>query len=258
MTRNPNARTVHRAWGLALAVGLGLSLVATAHAGDANREREALRRAQQSLRAAQDERDAMLGEKAALSQDKSKLEGELKASSARVRGAEAQAAGLRGRVAQLEASLSEQQKAVAEGQAREAALTEQLRQADLVVAQRVLPLLLAGRFDPPWVRDMVQTTRLSEAQIRSVLIRLSKTAEVYQIVKDLFYHPEVVNELAQLARTVFEQEGEVTAANFRDATGLGRKRAIQILEFFDRIGYLRRVGDIHLLRSGTALFASEK
>ena len=133
---------------------------------------------------------------------------------------------------------------------------EQLRQADLVVAQRVLPLLLAGRFDPPWVRDMVQTTRLSETQIRSVLIRLSKTAEVYQIVKDLFYHPEVVNELAQLARTVFEQEGEVTAANFRDATGLGRKRAIQILEFFDRAGLLRRVGDLHLVRPGATLFTS--
>ena len=37
-----------------------------------------------------------------------------------------------------------------------------------------------------------------------------------------------------------------------------RKRAIQILEFFDRIGFLRRVSDSHLLRPGTPLFPAGK
>jgi selenocysteine-specific elongation factor len=49
--------------------------------------------------------------------------------------------------------------------------------------------------------------------------------------------------------------GEVVAAAFRDATQLGRKRAIQILEHFDRIGLLRRVGDAHRLRADSLLFA---
>jgi selenocysteine-specific elongation factor len=46
------------------------------------------------------------------------------------------------------------------------------------------------------------------------------------------------------------------AASFRDATGLGRKRAIQLLEFFDRVGYTRRVKDTHLLRPDTTLFGA--
>ncbi|MBP7326875.1 MAG: SelB C-terminal domain-containing protein, partial [Alicycliphilus sp.] len=37
-------------------------------------------------------------------------------------------------------------------------------------------------------------------------------------------------------------------------TGLGRKRAIQILEYFDRIGFTRRVADMHRLRGDCALF----
>jgi selenocysteine-specific elongation factor len=41
---------------------------------------------------------------------------------------------------------------------------------------------------------------------------------------------------------------EVEARAFRDATDLGRKRAIQILEFFVRTGYTRRVRDAHMLR----------
>ena len=138
-----------------------------------------------------------------------------------------------------------------------AAHGEQLREADRIVAQRALPLLLQGRYDPPWVRDIAADTRLPETQVRSVLARLAKSGEVFQIVKDLYYHPQVVRELAQLAREIEARDGEVSAAAYRDATGLGRKRAIQILEFFDRIGYLRRVGDIHLLRPGTPLFAAE-
>ena len=131
---------------------------------------------------------------------------------------------------------------------------EQLRSADQVVAQRALPMLLQGRFDPPWVRDIAGKSGIPENQVRSVLVRLSRTGEVYQIVKDLFYHPQVVRELAQLAREAHQKEGQVLAATFRDATGLGRKRAIQILEFFDRIGFLRRVGDAHFLRQGASVF----
>ena len=45
------------------------------------------------------------------------------------------------------------------------------------------------------------------------------------------------------------ERGAVDAARYRDAVGLGRKRAIQILEYFDRIGYTRRVRDSHVVRA---------
>jgi len=60
--------------------------------------------------------------------------------------------------------------------------------------------------------------------------------------------------LAATVRGLAQRDDVVRAAPFRDATGLGRKRAIQILEFFDRIGLLRRVRDEHLLRPGTKMF----
>ncbi len=130
----------------------------------------------------------------------------------------------------------------------------QLQKADRAVAERALPLLLQGRFDPPWVRDIARATQLPEVQVRHVLARLGQNSEVFQVVKDLYYHVQVVAELAQLARDIVQRDGHVSAASYRDATGLGRKRAIQLLEFFDRIGLLRRVGDQHLLRPDTALF----
>ena len=64
-----------------------------------------------------------------------------------------------------------------------------------------------------------------------------------------------MRDLAHTVRRLAEaQDGQLQAADFRDATGLGRKRAIQILEYFDRIGLLRRVGDVHKLRTDCSLF----
>jgi selenocysteine-specific elongation factor len=133
----------------------------------------------------------------------------------------------------------------------------QLRAAEQVVAERVLPLLLEGRFDPPWIRTLATDTGLPETQVRSVLGRLAGSAAVSAVVKDLYYHPDVVREMAALVRRLAAEHGQISAAHFRDATGLGRKRAIQVLEFFDRIGFLRRVGDAHLLRPGTTLFMDD-
>lgn len=133
---------------------------------------------------------------------------------------------------------------------------ERMRAADRVAAEKVLPMLVAGQFDPPWVREIAADARLPESQLRPVMARLAQAGEVFQVVKDLYYPASTIEALAAIARTLAARDGAVTAAAFRDATGLGRKRAIQILEFFDRVGMLRRVGDRHLPRPDTRMFES--
>ena len=77
------------------------------------------------------------------------------------------------------------------------------------------------------------------------------------MVKDLYYPAATLERLAAIARQCQAAPEGLQAAAFRDATGLGRKRAIQVLEFFDRVGFTRRVRDAHLLRPGTALFSQD-
>jgi selenocysteine-specific elongation factor len=125
------------------------------------------------------------------------------------------------------------------------------------IAQKVAPLLAAAGFEGAWVRDLARDTQESEALMRVTLARLSQRGELHQIVKDLYHPLPTVATLITLVRQVADEaDGEVTAARFRDVTGLGRKRAIQILEHFDRIGLLRRVGDVHRLRRDSALLAA--
>jgi selenocysteine-specific elongation factor len=118
------------------------------------------------------------------------------------------------------------------------------------LASRLLPLLAEGRYDPPWVRTLAASVHRQEDEVRALLRKLARQGDVYQVVRDLFYHRECVRELAQLvAQLVQQQGGELSAASFRDATGLGRKRAIQVLEFFDRVGYTRFQREVRMLRA---------
>lgn len=135
MKRDLSSRMTVVRQSLLYAVLLTSSLYAIA--GDTgNREREALRRTQQSLRQAQSELESVSGEKAALSEEKSKLEGVLKQVQSKASNAASQAALLRSKAAQLEADLAAQKAALAASQARELALTEQLRQTEVRLAEQ--------------------------------------------------------------------------------------------------------------------------
>lgn len=130
-----------------------------------------------------------------------------------------------------------------------------LTEAEEALKQKLWPLLEAGRFDPPWVRDLAREIGEDEAGVRHLLRKLARLGQLQQIVKDLFYPENTINHLVQLTLRLEREEGIIRAAAFRDGLGIGRKRTIQILEFFDRIGLTRRMGDERKIRPDSALAA---
>jgi selenocysteine-specific elongation factor len=132
----------------------------------------------------------------------------------------------------------------------------QLSALDERLAQKVMPRLQSAGFEGAWARDLAKDAHEPEALVRTTLARLSQRGELFQVVKDLYYAPSAVQTLARIARAS-AVDGDVKAAVFRDRSGLGRKRAIQVLEFFDKLGVLRRVGDAHRLRNDCRLFIDD-
>ncbi|MFP3873369.1 MAG: selenocysteine-specific translation elongation factor [Thiohalophilus sp.] len=119
------------------------------------------------------------------------------------------------------------------------------------------PLLDASPYNPPRVRDVFRATGTPEHVVRQLFKRLARTGELYPVAHDHYFTARAVAELAEFVRQLNEQQGAARAAPFRDiifpdGSG-GRKVAIRILEFFDRIGYTRRVRDDHVLRHDSAL-----
>lgn len=146
----------------------------------------------------------------------------------------------------------------------------QLAARDETLLQRLTPHLMEAGAQGAWVRDLAEHIGEPAANLRPAMARLARSGHLYQVVKDLYLDAATAARLAALVRRLALADTEaakatdvqqtsntlpiLTVARFRDASGLGRKRAVQMLEFFDRIGLCRRVGDTHVLRLESEVF----
>lgn len=146
----------------------------------------------------------------------------------------------------------------------------QLAARDETLLQRLTPRLMEAGAQGAWVRDLAEHLGEPAANLRPAMARLARSGRLYQVVKDLYLDAATAARLAALVRQLALADTEaakatdaqqtsnslpiLTVARFRDASGLGRKRAVQMLEFFDRIGLCRRVGDTHVLRLESEVF----
>jgi len=131
-----------------------------------------------------------------------------------------------------------------------------LAEKDENLWRRIAPLLTEQPFQPPRVRDIARAQSLEEVAVRKLLIQVARMGRVYKVAHDHFFDRTAVARLGDIVRDLAGEapDGAVPAGRFRDRIGTGRKLAIQIMEYFDRIGLTRRVGDAHRLRNDSLQF----
>lgn len=130
----------------------------------------------------------------------------------------------------------------------------QVSDADRDLFNALKAQLDSNRFNPPRVRDVARASSTSEEVVRQLFRRIARSGELYLVAPDHYFSASAITELASTVRELCDSHDGARAASLRDAIGGGRKVAIQILEFFDRIGYTRRVRDDHLLRREGSLY----
>jgi selenocysteine-specific elongation factor len=119
----------------------------------------------------------------------------------------------------------------------------QLAPEDAALWQKLEPLLAGLR--PPSLGELATRLAMDPKKLEAALARAARHGLVARVSKNRFFLPAA---LARLEATLAAQarSGPVTAAAFRDRSGIGRNAAIDVLEYFDRIQFTRRVGDTHV------------
>lgn len=122
--------------------------------------------------------------------------------------------------------------------------------AGFTAEQEVIWQKVASLFgdEPWWVRDLARETNTDEQAMRQVLRHAAQQGLIVAIVKDRYYRNDRIVAFANLIRELDQARGSTCAADFRDRLNVGRKLAIQIPEYFNRIGFTRRRGNDHVLR----------
>jgi selenocysteine-specific elongation factor len=130
----------------------------------------------------------------------------------------------------------------------------QIAASDRDLWEILKPLLNAEPYNPPRVRDIARASGISEDTVRALFKRVARIGEAYPVAHDHYFTASTVADLAQRVAALNARNGFARAATLRDEIGGGRKVAIHILEFFDRIGYTRRVRETHTMRGSPEQF----
>lgn len=117
---------------------------------------------------------------------------------------------------------------------------------------RVRPILIAAGRVAPRTRELVDTTGIPLKALDRLLRQITKAGTLIKVAENRYYLPETMMELAEFVETLVntntDDEG-FTVIQFRDASGIGRNLCIEILEYFDRIGFTRRDDNKRFLRT---------
>ena len=132
----------------------------------------------------------------------------------------------------------------------------QLADADRTLWSTLKPLLDATPYAPPRVRDVARASGVGEEGVRALFKQVARCGEAWPVAHDHYFTAAAVADLARRVFALAARDGHARAATLRDEIGGGRKVAIHILEFFDRIGYTRRVRDTHVPRGTPEQFGS--
>lgn len=116
--------------------------------------------------------------------------------------------------------------------------------ADARQWERLRPHLAKQPRQPPVVHDLARELELEPEQLTILFGRISHTGALVRVARNRFLLPEAVTDLAALTTVVAAAgEGSFDARSYRDAAGIGRNLTIDLLEYFDRTGLTRRLGD---------------
>ena len=118
-----------------------------------------------------------------------------------------------------------------------------LRGADAANWEKIRPLL--DELRPPPLGEIAADIAGDVRKVESLLVRAGRHGLVIRISRNRFFLPETLLRLGEIAEQAADDEGMITASAFRDASKIGRNLAIEVLEFFDKVKFTRRVGDGH-------------
>ncbi len=131
--------------------------------------------------------------------------------------------------------------------------------SDLAAWRRIEHLIEREGLRAPPLSALSESLGQDAQELLKTLRRLESLGLLVGIAKNRFLTLRQAAKLADLAERLAEHEGGdndgLTAAVFRERSGVGRNQTIEVLEFFDRAGLTRRRGARRLLlRKRTEIF----
>lgn len=108
--------------------------------------------------------------------------------------------------------------------------------------QEIENAFLQGGFSPE-SPDQIAARFPKVKNFKQVLESLVNTGKLVRVEEKILLHADYYNKALTLAKEHVDQNGQITLAEMRDLMGASRKFAVAVLEYWDKRGITKKIGD---------------
>lgn len=116
-----------------------------------------------------------------------------------------------------------------------------------IMQRRILHHYREAWFIAPDIRKVQEKFARFGALYDQVIVNMRMEGMLVPLSRCFWVHREAYLDAVRIMNELARDHGSFTLADFRTAAGISRKYSQLFVEYFDRIGLTRRVGDEHLL-----------
>ena len=122
--------------------------------------------------------------------------------------------------------------------------------ADQALWDKVSTVLGKDPTRPPVVHDMLDAVGETFPVLSKFLAKTAREGELVKISEKRYFMPGAILELIKIVEDLVaaDANGQFSVKSYRDGAGIGRNSAIEILEYFDRVGYTLRLDQVRKIR----------
>jgi selenocysteine-specific elongation factor len=125
--------------------------------------------------------------------------------------------------------------------------------------QEARKIMHAAEHKPPTVFELAQELGQDKNKVARLLSQAAKVGLVQRVSANRYMTTATLLDLADVAEREAAKlsEGRFAVAAYRDWSGMGRNLSIEILEFFDKVGFTRRLGnEREIVKPAVAVFGA--
>ncbi len=122
--------------------------------------------------------------------------------------------------------------------------------ADQALWEKVSKVLTKEGTRPPVVHDMLDAVGEPFPVLSKFLAKTAREGQLVKVSDKRYFMPAAIVALIKIVEDLVlaDAKGQFSVKNYRDSAGIGRNSAIEILEYFDRVGYTRRLDQVRQIR----------
>jgi selenocysteine-specific elongation factor len=123
------------------------------------------------------------------------------------------------------------------------------RDEDATLLCAMESLIRDQAFAPPGVEEIARQTGATPEKVKKMLAILREHGRLVQVADGLLFHREAVDRAREIVLTHFGREDRLESVDFKYLLGTTRKFALPLLDYMDRLGVTRRVGNTRFPRA---------